>query len=65
LSDLKESGGLEENADVVMFLHRPDEVKMNEVDLIVAKHRNGRVGTVNLLYQAEKTRFENLAKHLP
>jgi replicative DNA helicase len=62
LSDLKESGGLEENADVVMFLHRPDEVKMNEVDLIVAKHRNGRVGTVNLLYQAEKTRFENLAK---
>lgn len=62
LSDLKESGGIEENADVVMFLHRPDEVKQNNVDLIIAKHRNGRVGTASLLYKPELTRFETLAK---
>lgn len=60
LSDLKESGGLEENADVVMFLHRPDEEQQNLVDVIVAKHRNGQVGTVHLAYIPEKTRFDNL-----
>lgn len=62
LSHLKESGGLEENADVVMFLHRPDEVKPNEVDLIIAKHRNGRIGKADLLYRPELTRFDSKAK---
>lgn len=58
LSDLKESGGLEENADVVMFIYRPDEAS-NNTEIIVAKHRNGPVGTVDLAYIPEKTRFEN------
>jgi replicative DNA helicase len=64
LSDLKESGGLEENSDIVMFIHRPDEERPNEVELIVAKHRNGPVGMVNLIYVPEKTRFENAATKL-
>jgi replicative DNA helicase len=62
LSDLKESGGIEENSDVIMFLHCPDEVKPNEIDLIIAKHRNGRIGNIPMLYQPELTRFESLAK---
>jgi replicative DNA helicase len=62
LSDLKESGGLEENADVVAFLHKPEDRTDNSVDVIIAKHRNGRVGTVQLAYIPERTRFENLYK---
>jgi replicative DNA helicase len=58
LSDLKESGGLEENSDIVMFIYRPDEEK-NDVELIVAKHRNGPVGKIDLVYIPEKTRFES------
>lgn len=62
LSDLKESGGLEENADAVIFIYRPDEEKNDQVDLVIAKHRNGKVGTVSLLYRPELTRFDNLTK---
>jgi replicative DNA helicase len=58
LSDLKESGGLEENADIVMFIYRPDE-ESNNTEIIVAKHRNGPVGKIDLVYIPEKTRFEN------
>lgn len=47
LSDLRESGSLEQNADVVMFLHRPDEEDKNKVELIVAKNRWGKTGIVN------------------
>lgn len=64
LSDLKESGGLEENADVVMFIYRPDQYekdtsKQNIAEIIVAKHRNGRVGSAELIYRSELTRFES------
>jgi replicative DNA helicase len=62
LSDLKESGGLEENADVVAFLYKPEDRTDNSVDVIIAKHRNGRVGTVQLAYIPERTRFDNLYK---
>lgn len=67
LSDLKESGGLEENADVVMFIYRPDQyeensTKQNIAEIIVAKHRNGPVGSVELIYMPEKTRFDNLSR---
>jgi replicative DNA helicase len=65
LSDLKESGGLEENADIVMFIYRPDQyednAQKNTAEIIVAKHRNGKVGTAELIYLPERTRFENAA----
>jgi replicative DNA helicase len=65
LSDLKESGGLEENADVVAFLYRPDQYEkdaaQNTAEIIVAKHRNGRVGKADLIYIPHLTRFESAA----
>lgn len=66
LSDLKESGGIEENADVVMFVYRPDQYEKdatpNTAEIITAKHRNGKVGTVELVYRPELTRFESKAR---
>lgn len=64
LSDLKESGGLEEAADVVMFIYRPDQYEKNTTmqnvaEIIVAKHRNGPVGSCELIYRSELTKFEN------
>jgi len=64
LSDLRESGSIEQDADVVIFLYR-DEVYNeateypNQADLIVAKHRNGPTGTVSVYFQKELTRFED------
>ena len=63
LSDLKESGGIEENADVVMFIYHPEKEERssdNVNELIVAKHRNGQVGAVELLYLPHITRFESV-----
>jgi len=72
LSDLRDSGSIEQDADVVMFIHRegyyasanssddgpkPDD---NEGEIIVAKQRNGPVGTVNVEWQAEFARYTNL-----
>jgi replicative DNA helicase len=63
LSDLRESGDIENDADVVMFIHRPNEfatdTKQYEAEIIVAKHRNGAVGSVDLVYLSHLTRFEN------
>lgn len=67
LADLRESGSLEQDADVVMFLYR-DEVYNQEspdkgtAEIIVAKHRNGPVGTVQLAFIDRYTRFANMAK---
>jgi len=64
LSDLRESGSIEQDADIVIFLYR-DEVyneateHPNQADLIVAKHRNGPTGTVSVYFQKELTRFED------
>lgn len=58
LSDLRESGSIENDADIVMFIHCPDVTKKSR-ELIVAKHRNGRVGTVELVFRGELTKFEN------
>jgi len=58
LSDLRESGNLEMDADVVILLHRPT-AGLNIISLEVAKHRKGPVGTVDLIYRPELTRFEN------
>lgn len=61
LSDLRESGSLEQDADLVMFLHRPDDDAEAPAELIVAKQRNGPVGTVRLKFNSSYTRFENLS----
>jgi len=63
LSDLRESGSLEQDAYGVMFLHKneTDPEKANIVDLIIAKHRNGPVGTVSLLWRASLTQFDTAA----
>lgn len=58
LSDLRESGSLEHDADIVVFLHRPDEL-LNITQVIVAKHRSGPVGFCELVYIGARTRFEN------
>lgn len=64
LSDLRESGDLEQDSDVVMFIYRPDQFekgseRQNSTEIIVAKHRNGAVGSVDLIYIPFKTRFES------
>ena len=60
LSDLRESGALEQNADVVIFLYRPDDKTGKErVQVTVAKHRNGPTGRFQLRYRPELTRFED------
>lgn len=65
LSDLRESGSLEQDADIVMFLYREDYYdkdteNKNITEVIIAKHRNGPVATVNLMFQKEYTKFRNL-----
>jgi replicative DNA helicase len=64
LSDLRESGAIEQDADVVMFIHRDDAdpAKKNHADLIVAKHRNGPTGTLGLTFLPDLTQFRNAAR---
>ena len=67
LSDLRESGALEQDADLVAFLYREDYYdketeNKNITELIIAKHRNGPVDTVKLFFHKQFTRFANLAK---
>jgi replicative DNA helicase len=65
LSDLRESGAIEQDADTVMMLHRPDYHEPGQqeglVELIVAKQRNGPTDTVTLMYVKQYMRFENFA----
>jgi replicative DNA helicase len=65
LSDLRESGSIEADSDVVMLIYRddvynPDSQRPNTADIIVAKHRNGAVGEVELAFDKHQTRFRDL-----
>ena len=73
LSDLRESGAIEQDADIVMFINRPDvnlspedivkkNIKVGMADLIVAKHRNGGLARIQLRFEGDHTRFANPAK---
>ena len=67
LSDLRDSGSIEQDADVVMFLHReeyydPDTEDKNIAEVIISKQRNGSLGTVKLAWQGQYTRFSNLGR---
>lgn len=64
LSDLRESGSLEQDADIVILIHRDDaydkEIRPGEADLIIAKHRNGRTDTLSLAFQGHLSRFVDM-----
>jgi len=67
LSDLRESGAIEQDADVVMFLYRdeyynPDTEAKNQAELIIAKQRNGPTGTIDLVWIGQYTKFKNMAQ---
>jgi replicative DNA helicase len=67
LSDLRESGAIEQDADMVILMHRPDAFERDdprggEADLILAKHRNGPTKTVTVAHQLHLSRFTNMAK---
>ena len=67
LSDLRESGAIEQDADIVMFIYRPevyfDDAPEGIAELIIGKQRNGPVGSVELAFIKQYTRFENLETH--
>jgi replicative DNA helicase len=67
LSDLRESGSIEQDADMVILLHRPDaferdDPRAGEADLILAKHRNGPTNTITVAHQLHYSRFADLAQ---
>jgi replicative DNA helicase len=57
LADLRESGSIEQDADVVMFLFREDDEDMNNMKLSVAKHRNGATRQIDLFFRGDRIRF--------
>jgi replicative DNA helicase len=68
LSDLRDSGSIEQDADVVMFLHNEDRYKegaerSNIVELIIAKHRNGPTGSLELYFDDKKATFRSIERH--
>ncbi len=68
LSDLRDSGAIEQDADIVMFIYRDEYYNRDDVEnkgkaeIIIAKHRNGPVGNINLLFQSNITKFKNPTK---
>ena len=75
LSDLRESGSIEQDADIVCFIHRPEYYKLYEdergndwrgkAQFIIAKHRNGQVGDVVLQFKSEFARFTDVEDRVP
>jgi replicative DNA helicase len=57
LADLRESGSIEQDADVVMFIWREDEEKIEDVVLDIAKHRNGPLRSINLFFKGDRIKF--------
>jgi replicative DNA helicase len=67
LSDLRDSGSIEQDADVVMFIHRDDKInkeseRPNIAEILIEKHRNGPVGKVDLYFDEKRTTFQSLEK---
>ena len=72
LSDLRESGAIEQDADIVMFIHRPEKVGLPSDDIvtggteiIILKHRNGAVGDVPMKFESDRVRFVDIDDVLP
>jgi replicative DNA helicase len=70
LSDMRESGAIEQDADIVILIHREDAYekespRAGEADLIVAKHRNGPTATITVAFQGHYARFVNMADSKP
>ncbi|OIO30631.1 replicative DNA helicase [Candidatus Nomurabacteria bacterium CG1_02_43_90] len=68
LSDLRDSGSIEQDADIVMFIHREDKMdknadKTNIAEILIEKHRNGPVGSINLYFDEEKSTFMSIDKN--
>lgn len=62
LADLRESGAIEQDADVVMFIYREDPEKIEQVKLDIQKHRNGPTGEIDLIFRADRVKFYGMEK---